>query len=277
MQHASPTQPDLTMPKFTDPAAPRYHCTLVLPTYNASDFIESTVTRLYRFLAAHEDWCAIFVCDGCSDDTVAKLRTLTEDAGLQLRVEAYDRNRGKGYALRRGLSLADTPFKVYTDCDLAYDPEESVKILHLLEAGADVAVVNRANPDSQFLISPRDFPTIYRRHLMSRSFNWWLRQMLPITIGDTQAGLKGLTAAAWERIGPAMTTDGFFFDVELLARAGAARMRIDEVPVFFKYVDPTTVRMVNHGWAMIKDTLRLRRAMRRTRRPAMTTRAMPAM
>ena len=47
-------------------------------------------------------------------------------------------------------------------------------------------------------------------------------------------------------------------------------MRLDEVPVFFKYVDPTTVRMVNHGWSMIKDTLRLRRAMRRTGRPVVT-------
>ena len=258
---------------MTSPPPPRFHCTLVLPTYNAADFIESTVTRLFRFLSAHEDWCALFVCDGCSDDTVAKLRQLTDGYAPQLRVESYDRNRGKGYALRRGLTIADTPYKVYTDCDLAYDPEESVKLLHLLEAGADLAVVNRANPDSQFLISPRDFPNIYKRHLMSRSFNWWLRQMLPISIGDTQAGLKGMTAGAWDRLGPGMTTDGFFFDVELLARAGASRMRIDEGPVYFKYVDPTTVRMVNHGWSMIKDTLRLRRAMRRTARPVVTTRA----
>ncbi len=74
-----------------------------------------------------------------------------------------------------------------------------------------------------------------------------------------------------------MTTDGFFFDVELLARAGAAGMRLDEVLVFFKYVDPTTVRMVNHGWSMIKDTLKLRRAMRRTGRPVPTRVVVPAM
>jgi dolichyl-phosphate beta-glucosyltransferase len=247
-----------------------FHCTLVLPTYNAAAFLESSVTRLFRFLSQHEDWCVLFVCDGCTDDTVPKLKSMVEDFQPQMRVEAYEKNRGKGYALRRGLNLADTPYKVYTDVDLAYDPEEAVKILKLLEAGADMAVVNRASADSQFLISPRDFPNIYKRHLMSRSFNWWLRQMLPISILDTQAGLKGITAAAWDQIGPVMTTDGFFFDVEFLARAGAANLRIDEAPVFFKYVDPTTVRMVNHGWKMIKDTLKLRRNMRKTRRPVIT-------
>jgi dolichyl-phosphate beta-glucosyltransferase len=242
----------------------QFHCTLVLPTYNASDFIETSVTRLFRFLSAHEDWCVLFVCDGCKDDTVEKLKKLVGDFEPQIRVEAYEQNRGKGYALRRGLSMAQTPYKIYTDVDLAYEPEEAVKILKLLEAGADLAVVNRANPDSKFLVSPRDFPNIYRRHLMSRSFNWWLRKMLPISIGDTQAGLKGITARAWDVVGPDMTTDGFFLDVELLARAGAARMRIDESPVFFNYFDPTTVRMVNHGWSMIKDTIRLRRKMRKT-------------
>ncbi len=248
----------------------QFTCTLILPTYNASAFIEASVKKLFRFLSQHEDWCCLFVCDGCSDDTVARLKPLIEDFEPHMRLEAYDQNRGKGYALRRGLSLADTPYKIYTDVDLAYDPEEAVKILKLLEGGADVAVVNRASPDSQFLISPRDFPNIYKRHLMSRSFNWWLRQMLPITILDTQAGLKGLTSTAWERLAGEMTTDGFFFDVELLARAGAARMRIDEAPVYFHYVDPTTVRMVNHGWKMIQDTLKLRHAMRKAKRPILT-------
>lgn len=261
-----------------EPAAlpPQFRCTLVLPTYDASDFIQATVNKLIRFLAAHQDWCILFVCDGCTDDTVPKLRALTRDFAWHMRIEAYETNRGKGYALRRGLGLASTPYKIFTDCDLAYDPEESTKILKLLEGGADIAVVNRASPDSQFLVSPRDFPSIYRRHLMSRGFNWWLRRMLPITILDTQAGLKGMTAAAWERLGPEMTTDGFFVDVELLARAGAAGMRIDESPVFFHYVDPTTVRMVNHGWKMIKDTLKLRRAMRGGRKPVIT-RLVPAL
>ncbi len=247
-----------------------FKCTLILPAYNAAAFIEQTVQRLFRFLSSNDDWCVLFVCDGCTDGTVEKLQPLIEDFHPHMRLDSYEKNRGKGYALRRGLNLADTPFKIYTDVDLAYDPQETLRILRLLENGADLAVVNRASPDSQFLISPRDFPNIYRRHLMSRSFNWWLRQMLPIAILDTQAGLKGISAAAWATLANDMTTDGFFFDVELLARAGAARMRIDEAPVFFKYYDPTTVRMVSHGWSMIKDTLRLRRNMRRTKRPVVT-------
>ncbi len=94
--------------------------------------------------------------------------------------------------------------------------------------------------------------------------------MLPITILDTQAGLKGMTADAWEKIGPNLANDGFFIDVEILAWAGTNAMRLDETPIVFKYVDPTTVRMVSHGWAMIFDTMRLRRELRRHHKAEMS-------
>jgi dolichyl-phosphate beta-glucosyltransferase len=249
----------------------QFRCTLVLPTYGAVDFIASTVARVRQFLIGHPDWCALFVCDGCPHGTAEALQPLIENLAPQIRLDHYETNRGKGYALRRGLNLAKTPYRVYTDVDLAYDPQEAVKIQQLLEAGADVGVVNRASPESRFLISPNEFPRIYKRHLMSRGFNWWLRQMLPIRIGDTQAGLKGLTAAAWDIIGPKMTSDGFFFDVELLAQAGAANLRIEEVPVMVTYIDPTTVKMITHGWAMIKDTMRLRRSLKRARKSVSIT------
>jgi dolichyl-phosphate beta-glucosyltransferase len=237
-------------------------CTIVVPTYNASGFIAQTVADLGRFLDLHPEFCVLFVCDGCTDDTVARLSGLI--AGQpNMRAHVYLSNRGKGYAVRTGLTLAQTPYRIFTDCDLAYPPEECLRLLKCLEEGADMVVVNRASPNSRFLISPRDFPAIYKRHRMSRCFNWFLRKMLPITILDTQAGLKGITARAWQIIESQMMTDGFFIDVELLARAGKQKMRIVEIPVTFNYVDLTTVRMVTHGWSMILDTIKLRWRMAR--------------
>src|SRR6185295_9128050 len=143
------------------------HCTLVLPTYNAAGFISNSLERLRHFVADHPQWTVLFVCDGCSDDTVARILP----ASHSIAVHSYEQNRGKGYALRRALSLVKTPFVVYTDVDLAYDPDEALKVLRLLEHGADLAVANRVDPASRFLINPCDFPSIYQRHRMSRAFN----------------------------------------------------------------------------------------------------------
>jgi glycosyltransferase involved in cell wall biosynthesis len=232
-------------------------CTLVIPTYNAGAFIAKSVERLAKFLKAQPEFCVLFVCDGCSDDTAEQLESLTKGQE-RMTVLSYAKNRGKGYAVKYGMWRCATPYRIFTDADLAYAPEEAVKVLALLKNGADMVVVNRAHPDSRFLISPMDFPNIYKRHRMSRAFNAFLRWMLPIKVLDTQAGLKGFTAEAWHQIGPNVKTDGFFIDVELLAYAGAARLRIRETPIYFEYCDPTTVKMVKHGWSMIIDTIKLR-------------------
>jgi len=237
-------------------------CTLVVPTYNAEAFIVETLNRLQDFVSEHPKWLVLFVCDGCSDNTVAKLQQQIS-TGSPISIHSYPSNRGKGYALRRALNLVRTPYAIYTDVDLAYDPQEALKVLRLLEHGADLAVANRVDPASRFLISPCDFPSIYQRHRMSRAFNWWLRHMLPIEILDTQAGLKGLSLSAWTKLAPLISSDGFFFDVELLAWAGAMKMNIVQTPVSFRYIDPTTVKMVRHGWPMILQTLRLRRRLKK--------------
>ena len=263
-QNQPEAQPTTTQPSFAMPVARPERsgkmpiCTLVVPTYNAENFIAQTVDRLRQFIADHPQWAVLFTCDGCSDNTVARLQEEISRGSAGLSVHSYECNRGKGYALRRALNLVRTPYAVYTDVDLAYDPDEALKVLQLLEDGADLAVANRVDPATRFLISPRDFPTIYQRHRMSRAFNWWLRHMLPIEILDTQAGLKGLSMQAWAKLSPLIRSDGFFFDVELLAWAGALKMNIVQTPVCFRYMDPTTVRMVRHGWPMILQTLRLR-------------------
>ncbi len=252
-------------------------CTLVIPTYNAAAFIDQTVERLRAFLNVYPRFRVLFVCDGCTDGTAERLQKAIGAPGSTgpprdepfMSVENYPANRGKGFALKRGLTLARTPYLFFLDADLAYGPEEALKLLELLESGARLAVVNRADPRSQFIMSPCDFPTIYRRHLMSRAFNGWLRLVLPIRVLDTQAGLKGLTRAAWATVADDMRSDGFFFDVELLARVEAAGLPVAQTPVVVRYQDPTTVRMLLHGWSMLIDSLRLRSELRRGRRKSL--------
>lgn len=236
--------------------------TLVLPTYNAAAFIADTVARLRCFVEAHPDWRVLFVCDGCTDATPALLaETCGGMPGFTVRVHAT--NRGKGYAVRAGFDAATTPYVVFTDVDLAYDPEDASRLVALLLEGADLAVANRASPHSRHWISPRDFPSLYRRHLLSRIYNAWVRALLPITVGDTQAGLKAVTRAAWTRLSPTLTVNDFAFDTELLARASREGLRVVEMPVSFRYVDPTTVAMVRQGWRMLFAVFRLRYALRR--------------
>jgi dolichyl-phosphate beta-glucosyltransferase len=239
------------------PAGPL--ATLVLPTYNAAAFVVDTVERLRGFLARHPEWRVMFVCDGCNDGTEALLGRV----GPGFDVRAYSRNRGKGFAIRTGFDAAATPYLVFTDVDLSYEPEDACRIVALLQTGADLVVANRVDQASRYSMGPRDFATIYRRHLMSRAYNAWVRAMLPIRERDAQAGLKGISRVAWTGLAANFTIDGFGFDVELLARARQQGLRIVEMPVTFRHVNGTTVAMLRDGPRMLAEVIRIRRTLRR--------------
>ena len=68
--------------------------------------IDQTLAELGGFVAGLEDaWELVFVCDGCTDGTVEKIRRWKPKAGT-VRLVDYATNRGKGYALRQGLIAA---------------------------------------------------------------------------------------------------------------------------------------------------------------------------
>ena len=94
---------------------------LILPAYNAAARAERTWHELRQFLRrAPGDWEILFVCDGCTDGTSALLERLTRGERERVRVLDLRPNRGKGWAVRTGLSAARGRWRLFTDFDLAY-------------------------------------------------------------------------------------------------------------------------------------------------------------
>jgi dolichyl-phosphate beta-glucosyltransferase len=170
-----------------------------------------------------------------------------------------DRNRGKGYSVKRGILAAAGRYRVFTDADLAYPLDEIWRIVAALQRGADVAIACRVLPESRYVMSAGYFRYLYTRHIMSRAFNRVARTTLLPGIFDTQAGLKGFTARAAREVFSRQSIPGFGFDLEVLYVARRQGLRIEQVPVHFRYdSEPSTVRFVRDGVAMIGDLARIR-------------------
>lgn len=232
---------------------------LVFPSYNPGPAAERTLQAVRDFLRARPDpWEALFVCDGCTDGTPERLRTLIGD-DPRFRVIDYSPNRGKGYAVRAGLLAARGRVRVFTDVDLAYRFDDIARVADELRSGAAVAVASREHPESQIQLPPRFLGYAYRRRLQSKVFGAVARVLLPLTQQDTQAGLKGMTAAVAERLLPALRCDGFGFDCELLTACARHGVPVTEVPVCVRYEDAasttglrTTLRMLRELWQIRK-------------------------
>jgi len=233
---------------------------LVIPVYDAADRLPTTLAAVDDFLARVPDRAEVLFVDDCSREVETQI--VLEDFARRrdhVRVLRNACNRGKGYSVARGMLAARGRHRVFTDVDLAYPLDQVHRIVAELARGADVAIACRVLPESRYLMSPSFFHYLYTRHLMSRAFNRVVQAFLLPGILDTQAGLKGYTAAAAELCFGQSTIPGFGFDIECLYIAQRHGLTIRQTAVNFRYDDePTTVRFARDGRRMLHDIWQVR-------------------
>ena len=149
---------------------------------------EGAVEELYRRVAASlngSEWEAIFVDDGSTDGTFARLRTL-HDQDERVRVVRFKRNFGQHPAMHAGLARARGDRIVTMDGDLQNEPEDIPKLLAALDRD-DVASGRR--------VARRDS---VGRTMPSRLINGMLRRFTGVTISDFGCAFNGYRRGAIE-------------------------------------------------------------------------------
>ena len=205
--------------------------TVVIPVYNGGDEIVGNVELIRSRVAAglpDEALEVIVVSDGSIDGTAERLLESRAEKGI--RVIHYDRNLGKGYAVKAGALAAHGDWIALIDADLDLDPASIPSYLALArQEGLDFAIGSKRHPDS-VVHYPR-----------SRRFASWCYQQLNrllfhLDVRDTQVGLKVFSRRVADGVLPLLLVKRFAFDLELLAVASSLGYdRVRELPVRLEY------------------------------------------
>lgn len=182
---------------------------IVLPCFNPPDDWEVHVSKSYAHIAAHLGAAPelIIVNDGSSKDIEADIRILKTKIP-QLIYTSLSRNKGKGAALRKGVSLASGALIIYTDIDFPYTEESFLKVFNALDTeDYDVAIGIKDATYYGHLPKYRTFISKALRKGIGFFFN------MPVT--DTQCGLKGFNQKG-KAIFLDTTIDRYLFDLEFV-------------------------------------------------------------
>ncbi len=201
---------------------------VVAPVHNGSAFIQANVAIIREELdAAGVPYELIVVSDGSVDTTVE----LALAAGSRdVRVFHYDRNVGKGYAVKLGLLSARGRYVGFIDSDLDLHPSELPRFLAAIQTGGlDAVIGSKRHPDSQV-----DYPT--RRRVYSWFYQQLVRLLFRLDVRDTQVGIKLFRRELVDDVVPHLLVKRYAFDLELLAVARAlGYSRIQEQPIRLDY------------------------------------------
>ncbi|MDP8247381.1 MAG: glycosyltransferase family 2 protein [Candidatus Tritonobacter lacicola] len=214
---------------------------LVVPAYNEGSKIGRDLKELTDYLGGTGLSYEILVIDDGSVDSTAAV--VSKFAGMCRNVVLLrnGRNRGKGYSVRKGVLAARGRYVGFLDAGLCVPPGEIGKALALLNDGCDIALGSRGLPDSSIL---RRQP--WYRVAGSKIFAQIVWKIMGLSaIKDTQCGFKFFRREVAREIFSEMRTDGFMFDVELLRRALAKKLKIRQFPISWSNDPDTRFRLVS--------------------------------
>ena len=189
---------------------------------------------------------AIFVNDGSTDNT---LKIANESADENIKIVSYEKNKGKGGAVRTGMLASAGDIVFFTDCDLAYG-------LDVIKQGYDMF---GANPQAGIIIGSRrlhkeGFASYnFLRKVMSHVFFIVLKVYGGIKQSDSQSGIKGFRKEAVKKIFNLCETDGWSFDFEILLIADKLGLKIAEMPVKIVNHRESKIRALADSIKMLKE------------------------
>lgn len=239
--------------------------TIVMPCFNEGTRIYrnliETITQVEKFC---ESFRILVVNDGSTDETESEVkRAMSQDNRIGM--ITYSRNRGKGYAVRRGIVNAHSEYVAFLDSDLELPPYLLEGFLKRMNQEPKVGIVigSKMHPDSQV-----EYPPV--RKIMSLGYYIFLKALFGLKLKDTQTGVKMFKTSTAQLISKYSRSKGYSFDIEMLAIAEkvsksgkypAGDFLIEEMPVvvnFSRNKDNKSKIKISSIMNMVRDSFRIK-------------------
>ena len=203
---------------------------IIIPVYNPpKGWATHLLEQVHEFLkhTSESNVQLVIVNDGsvnthCKDE----INTINQTHATALVVE-YEKNNGKGFALRKGVAATSALYYIVTDVDFPYTTESILAVYKDLQTGnCDIAAGNR-NRDYYYRIHG------FRKNL-SLMLRYCIRKRLQLMTDDSQCGLKGFNEAG-KQLFLQTQINRYLYDLEFMIKASNSKaIRLKSVPVFLR-------------------------------------------
>jgi glycosyltransferase involved in cell wall biosynthesis len=213
------------------------HACVIIPTYNNA----ASLAKVIRDVAAYTHHI-IVVNDGSTDDTKNIIRAFSFVQSV-----GYEKNIGKGWALRKGLNFAAEQgygFAITIDADGQHFAKDLAVFINKLESVKDAIIIGARNMDQSSVPGKSSFG--------NRFSNFWFKIETGISMPDTQSGYRLYPLLLLKNI--SFITRKYEFEIEVLVRAAWKGIKVESVPVSVYY--PPASERVSH-FRPFKDFTRI--------------------
>ena len=233
---------------------------VILPLYNEEKRLKNLFMKINEFKFLNKNKIEfIFVNDGSNDNSYLLIKNFINEnkKKIDLKLVSYKNNKGKGFALKKGVAKAKHDWIITVDIDLSVKLEQ-IKIWQkkkLISKKLKVYFGSR-------LLSGSKVKAKKDRKFIGFIFNIILRKILNsnlLNIKDTQCGYKLYEKSIAKKIFKKLTENGYIHDVEILILLQRSRILVKEIPVEWKHKHGSKINLFIDSIIMLKNLLILKK------------------
>jgi dolichyl-phosphate beta-glucosyltransferase len=227
---------------------------IVIPAFNEENRLPFCLEKTIEYVSLQPYEAEIIVvCDGCTDNT-AEVAASFKKSFNNLKIIEYPKNRGKGYAVKKGVLEASGNMVLFMDADYAVPIEIIESFIQQMERGYDVVIGARGLKET--VITRHQ---MFLRELSGKAFGRLQRLILKIPYNDTQCGFKLFTKKTAHVLFNKIKYECSYFDAELIYIAYISGIKIKEMPVIWTHDGVTRMPIgVNRTFDLLRKLLKLK-------------------
>jgi dolichol-phosphate hexosyltransferase len=196
--------------------------TVVVPVHNEARTVRAALDRLLKTdLPLPLD--VVVVDDGSTDGSAEAIADLVEAGSV--RFFRNERNRGKGAAVRKGITEANGDVVTIFDADLEYRPEDYTRLLEPIRQGDATVVYGTRSFHGHSAFS-------FWYVLGNRFVTLWASLLYNTWLSDVETCFKMATTETWRSLD--LRSDGFGIEAETTGKLLRSGERIYEVPISYR-------------------------------------------
>ena len=228
---------------------------IIYPVFNEEKRLKKTFLDIMKFEQSNKLLKKeyIFVNDGSSDQTLSVIKKQFKN-NKKVKVVSYNKNMGKGYALKRGVQIAKNDWVLTTDADCSVSNFQLLKWIQkkYLNQNDLIYFGSRNHPSS--VVKKKTL-----RKIVGIIFKFSIRLFFQIKISDTQCGFKLYKLNIAKKIFKKILIYDYMHDIEICLIAKKLKLKIRDLPVKWTHIDHSKINFVSDFFKIAFSLIKLSR------------------
>jgi len=222
---------------------------IIVPAYNEEKRIKIFLEQLIKFAKSNlKNYEIILVDDGSIDNTINVIRRETKKS-KNVKVISYKLNRGKGFAVKKGIFASKGNLILFIDADGSITPDQIPTLLKKL-TDYDVVVGDRSAANSKV-------KAIKSRKIIGIIFNFYASILFGTKVKDNLCGFKGFHREVAIDLFKNLVSQRWLFDVELFYKIRKRDYTVYNLPINWEHKQGSKIRFID-PFKMLFQLLALR-------------------